>query len=90
MGTHWIAPPDLAALRCRKGLSLWGIAETTKISIRYLEAIERGQFAKLPGGVYTTSYLRQYARAVECDEAALLEYYYGSSGSQRPGCPAES
>lgn len=43
--------------------------------MRYLEDIERCQFGKLPGGVFTESYLRQYARAVGFDEAALLAYY---------------
>jgi hypothetical protein len=41
----------LAALRNQKGISLHQIAEATKIGVRYLEAIEGGQFASLPGGV---------------------------------------
>ena len=67
--------PNLAALRDEKGISLRQIAETTKIGVRYLEAIERGQFAKLPGGVYSVNYIRQYARAIEVSEAELLERY---------------
>lgn len=66
---------DLAALRQQKGISLVDIAETTKIGVRYLEAIERGEFARLPGGIYTASYIRQYARAVAVPEAELLARY---------------
>jgi cytoskeletal protein RodZ len=78
MATTW-AGPDLADLRRSKGLSLGKIAENTKIGVRYLEAIERGQFAKLPGGFYDISYIRQYAQAVDYDEADLLQHYRGAT-----------
>ena len=57
------------------GVSLEDIAATTKISVRFLKAIEAGEYEKLPGGIFTTSYLRQYAAAIGYDEAALLEHY---------------
>ncbi len=72
---------DLAGHRIARGVSLQEIACATKITTRYLEAIERGAFDKLPGGVYTVNYLRQYARAIDWDEAALVDYY-------REGCGA--
>src|SRR3974390_2601286 len=65
----------LATIRRNRGISLEQIAESTKISVRSLEAIERGDFSKLPGGIYNTSYIRQYARAIDYDEATLLAYY---------------
>ncbi len=68
-------PQDLMDLRKAKGLSLLQIAAVTKISVRYLEAIERGAFQELPGSLYTESYIRQYARAVDDADNALLEYY---------------
>ena len=70
---------DLAALRHQKGISLHQIAEATKIGVRYLEAIEGGQFARLPGGIYNISYIRQYARAIEVNEAELLDCYLQSA-----------
>ena len=70
---------DLAALRHQKGISLHQIAEATKIGVRYLEAIEGGQFFKLPGGFYNISYIRQYARAVEVSEEELLDRYLQSA-----------
>lgn len=72
------APPNLTALRHQKGISLHHIAEATKIGVRYLEAIEHGQFAKLPGGIYNISYIRQYAQAIEVNEAEILDCYLQS------------
>ena len=65
----------LSTIRRNRGISLEQIADTTKISIRSLEAIEQGDFRKLPGGIYNTSYIRQYARAIEYDESALIAFY---------------
>jgi cytoskeleton protein RodZ len=77
MGQNFVVPElDLAGLRQQKGISLGEIAKETKIGVRYLDAIERGQFAKLPGGVYSISYIRQYARAIDCDARRLLDHYY--------------
>ncbi|HWB86398.1 MAG TPA: helix-turn-helix transcriptional regulator [Bryobacteraceae bacterium] len=65
----------LATIRRNRGISLEQIAQSTKISLRSLDAIERGDFRKLPGGIYNTSYIRQYARAIDYDEGAILAFY---------------
>jgi cytoskeletal protein RodZ len=65
----------LATIRRNRGISLEQIAESTKINIRSLKAIEGGDFNKLPGGIYNTSYIRQYAKAIDFDEAELLAFY---------------
>lgn len=66
---------DLQKRRKDRGVTLESIAENTKISIRFLKAIEDGDFKQLPGGIFDTSYLRQYAAAVGLDEKRLLEAY---------------
>ncbi|MGA1994598.1 MAG: helix-turn-helix domain-containing protein [Bryobacteraceae bacterium] len=66
----------LPAIRRNRGITLEQISGTTKIGVRLLEAIENGEFRKLPGGIYNTNYIRQYARAIRYDEAALLDYYH--------------
>ena len=66
---------SLEELRQGKGLSLHQIADSTKISIFFLKAIETGQFAKLPGGVFNRSYIRQYASAVGISDRHLLDAY---------------
>jgi cytoskeletal protein RodZ len=70
----------LASTRQKKRISLEEIAERTKIGVRSLKAIEEGEFQKLPGGVYSTSYIRQYARAIEFDESQILGLYYSVMG----------
>ena len=55
--------PELVAIRRSSGVTLEQIAASTKIGLRYLRAIEDGDLGKLPGGVYTSNYLRQYADA---------------------------
>ena len=69
--------PALALDHFRKlaGVTLDEIAANTKISVRFLRAIEAGEYDKLPGGIFTTSYLRQYAAAIGYDESALLDHY---------------
>ena len=69
------APPcssRLAELRQSHGMSIQQISERTKISIRYLKAIEAGDFGKLPAGIYGRSYIRQYAHAIDCNADHLL------------------
>jgi cytoskeletal protein RodZ len=71
---------ELASRRKRNAISLEQISQATKIGMRSLEAIEAGEFQKLPGGVYSTSYIRQYARAIDFDESLILEHYYSVMG----------
>lgn len=62
----------LSRLRERNGISLEQIADVTKISIGFLRAIESEDFEKLPGGLFSTSYIRQYAAAAGLDESDIL------------------
>ena len=77
---------NLAATRQAKGLALEDIARATRIGVHFLEAIEAEEFAKLPGGVYAMSYIRQYCRAVGYDEAAVLARYR-QQGDSEPAAP---
>ena len=72
----------LAERRRKKGVALEQISQATKIGMRALRAIEAGEFQKLPGGVYSTSYIRQYARAIEFDESEILSYYHSRTDVQ--------
>lgn len=66
---------QLEQLRKRAGVSLEAISERTKICTRYLRAIESEEFDKLPGGVFSTSWIRQYAAAIGFSEEELLALY---------------
>lgn len=62
--------------RLRLNLDLEQVARETKINLKLLQAIENEDFSKLPGGVFTKSFVRQYARLLGLDEdeiAAELE-----------------
>lgn len=78
---------DLIEWRKRSDLSLAAIAETTRICVRYLEAIECGNFRALPGGAYSLSYLRQYAEAINYDADCLIEYFHDVMASQDASKP---
>src|SRR5450755_2493087 len=58
--------------RLRRNLELVSIAGELKISTRFLEAIEADDFAKLPGGVFTKSFVRQYATHLGLDANEVL------------------
>jgi cytoskeleton protein RodZ len=55
-----------------RGVSLQEISEATKISIRFLEAIESEDMTRLPGGIFTRSFVRTYARYLGLDEERVL------------------
>jgi cytoskeleton protein RodZ len=59
--------------RLRRNLELGQIADELKISSRFLEAIEREQFDKLPGGVFVKSFVRQYALLLGLDAEELSD-----------------
>jgi len=65
----------LREARERRGVSLKQIAATTKISLAALEALERSDMSRLPGGLFTRAFVRAYAREVGLDpEAAVREF----------------
>jgi cytoskeletal protein RodZ len=75
VSSHRALELDLSRFRKRAGVTLEQIAQSTKIASRFLAAIESEQFDQLPGGIFSTSYLRQYADAIGYDEDALVAHY---------------
>ncbi len=67
-----------------RGITLESISESTKISVRQLQAIESGEFKRLPGGIYDTNYIRQYAHAIDFSEAELLAAYHACCRGDAP------
>lgn len=61
--------------RERQKISLHTIAHATNISVRFLDAIEKNQFDKLPGGIFTRGFLRSYAIQVGLDPDATVEQF---------------
>ena len=55
-----------------RGVPLDEIAAATKISVRCLEALEAEEFSKLPGGIFTRSFIRAYAKYLGLDEEIVM------------------
>jgi cytoskeleton protein RodZ len=63
---------QLKQAREAQGLSLKEIALRTKISVSALEAVERNDFTRLPGGIFGRSFIRAFALEVGMDPDATV------------------
>ncbi len=70
----------LREAREAKKLSLADIESVTRIRQKYLEALENGEFASLPGGAVARGLLRIYAAYLGLDGAAALDLYKKEGG----------
>ena len=67
-----------------RGISLKEIADATKISKRFLEAIERNDHRTLPAPVFTRGFVREYSRylGLNCEEM-VNRYNFAAAGDDR-------
>ena len=65
------ASARLRAAREMQGLTTADIAARTRITLRHVEALDRGDLAALPGRPYVLGFVRSYARVVGLNEADL-------------------
>src|SRR5262245_38952862 len=63
----------LRAARERRGVSLRQIANATKISVGVLEALERNDISRLPGGIFGRAFVRSYAIEVGLDPETTIQ-----------------
>jgi cytoskeleton protein RodZ len=66
---------NLRREREMRGVALEEISAATKISVRFLNCLEMEDFDKLPGGIFTRSFIRTYARYLGLDEDRVLAEY---------------
>lgn len=66
---------QLKKAREEAGLSLREMAARTKISVTALEALERNDFSRLPGGIFGRSFVRSYAVEVGADPEASVSQF---------------
>ncbi len=69
---------QLVAARERLGLSAGDVARQLRLQLRQVEALEANRFEALPGTTFVRGFLRNYARVVGLDAAALLAAYEAS------------
>jgi cytoskeleton protein RodZ len=67
----------LREARERKGVSLRQIATATKISVGVLEALERNDISRLPGGIFSRAFVRSYAVEVGLDPEETIQDFIG-------------
>jgi cytoskeleton protein RodZ len=65
----------LRRAREKAGLSIEELSSRTKIQISLLEAIEAGNFERVPGGLFVRGFLRAYAREVGLDPEGVVTQY---------------
>lgn len=58
-----------------RGVSLEELSSATRISTRFLTAIENGQWEELPGGAFNRGYIRSASRYLGLDEDGMVAEY---------------
>lgn len=66
---------QLKRAREQRGISLRQIATATKISMGALEALERDDFSRLPGGIFSRAFVRAYAIEVGLDPDQMVQEF---------------
>jgi cytoskeletal protein RodZ len=80
----------LRTAREARFIDLARVERDTKIRVRYLSALERGDYRDLPGSVYTRGFLRNYGLYLGLDPEYLIDLYRLESGTavERPSVPS--
>jgi cytoskeleton protein RodZ len=73
---------ELRLAREAQGITLRHISDQTRISIRYLEAIESNDYKRLPGGIFNRSFIKAYAKQIGFDEKEAIEGYLRTAREQ--------
>ena len=75
MGTTSLFGEHLKREREMRGVSLEEISAATRISVKFLEALENEQWAQLPGGIFNRGFIRSIAKFLGMDEDGLVAEY---------------
>lgn len=75
---------NLRREREMRGVTLAEISESTKISRRWLQALEDEEFKNLPGGIFNRGFVRAYAHFLGINEEEAVADYVAASGEQPP------
>src|SRR6266568_5011262 len=70
---------NLRREREMRNVTLEEISDSTKISLRALQALEAEDFRKLPGGIFNRSFVRTYARFLGLDEDKVVAEFLALS-----------
>jgi cytoskeletal protein RodZ len=65
-------------------IELREIADRTKISVRYLRAMEQDRFDLLPGSIFAKGFLREYAKYLGLDPDEAVNFYLSTRLEDEP------
>ena len=74
-GTYGYDGRYLRAVRELRKRTIEDIAEETRISLRYLHALESNDFGRLPAETFVRGYVKELIRALKVDDANAVEGY---------------
>lgn len=77
----------LREIRTAKGLSLEEVSRTTRVSQRYLEALETDALNELPAAVFTKGFIRAYCQVLGDPPDEALTRYRQLVGESSPPAP---
>lgn len=75
MATASLFGEHLRREREMRGVSLEEISAATRISVKFLEALENEQWEQLPGGIFNRGFIRSIAKFLGMDEDGLVAEY---------------
>jgi cytoskeletal protein RodZ len=73
---------ELRRERELRQISLREISESTKINVRYLDALEHNDFKHLPGGVFNKGFVRAFAQYIGVDPESMVNSYLLEESAQ--------
>jgi hypothetical protein len=79
---------ELRRERELRQVTLREVAESTKINLRFLEALENNDFDILPGGFFVRGFIKSFARHLGINEEAMVNAYLLELNQQKSRTPA--
>jgi hypothetical protein len=73
----------LRAVRELRKVTLDELAEETRISLRYLHALESNDFTSLPAATFVRGYVKELSRALKIEDVGIVEGYLALYNQQR-------
>ena len=73
---------NLRTEREKQNLTIRDIEKGTSIRALYIESIEKGDYAQLPGEVYVKGFIRNYANFLKLDADALVKQYVAETNPE--------
>jgi cytoskeleton protein RodZ len=78
---------ELRRVREGRGIAVEAICNTTKVPAKHIRALEAGELAELPGGVFRRGMVRSYLHALGLEETVWMKRFEESCRDSGVGDP---